>query len=336
MVTKGLHGRLDQAPCALARNIAEFESLGNDVNPFDYFLCPYSLGERVFRDLFRNMDETNFRLAFRRLYLHTLFEPANRCGINYNKWMCHVREAFTTYAPEESTATIEKVIARWHDGSEPYDQSHIDDTLVETQIAAINGRIEEAYLTFSTAGIPVYTINVGPNWDSILYMKLDYSYQHSSDLKNFPIEVAVSFEDGFEFRRREVHLPAPAEDTRRTTYVRMDEARALGRYWVHLYFGEQKIAEATFEVGPELDPYSIRGTVTGSDNQPLGRIKLQANRKGEIFRIEAGPVGAFDVIASSGTFILEVYLLVGTQWKFVGWHDVNGGVTLIAARPSRW
>ena len=327
MAMNTLQGTPENGPCPLARNIVEFEGLKGDLNPFDYRDCPYSLGERLFRDLYRNMDDTSFRLAFRRLYLHKVFNVSDiECDEHWTN-ICHVKESFTTHAPEESAGKVGKVIARWYDGTEPYDPSFIDDAPVEADIAAIDGRIEGSYLTFSAVGLPVSAVTFARNSSAILYMRLDYSYRHSSDLKNLPIEVVLYFEDGFEAHHRETILPVPAEDTRRTTYVRMDEARASGRYWVHLYFGQQKIAEETFEVVTALDPHSIRGVVNDPDGQPVGRIMLNANRRGETFSAEAGQNGAFDVVVPSGPFILEVYLLVGTQWKFVGWHDVNGGVT---------
>ena len=48
VVANGLNEHLDTAPCAIARNIAEFKNLGNDANPIHVDLCHYSLGERLF------------------------------------------------------------------------------------------------------------------------------------------------------------------------------------------------------------------------------------------------------------------------------------------------
>ena len=143
VVKNTLNGPLDQPPCALAQSIDELVNLKRDPLTYrDAFLCNYSLGERVFRDLYRNMDDATFRLAFRRLYLHTVFGVPDECD-DYSTNSCHLKEAFTTYVPEEAVPTVERVITRWHDRTEPYDLSDIDDTPVEAEIAAINGRIEE-------------------------------------------------------------------------------------------------------------------------------------------------------------------------------------------------
>ena len=124
MAKNTLHGPLDNAPCALARSIAELEGLDDDSSTsWDARLCAYSLGERLYRDLYRNMDDTTFRLAFRRLYLHTEFDdPGDECT-TATATICHVKEAFGTYVPKETAETVEKVIARWYDGAEPYDPS---------------------------------------------------------------------------------------------------------------------------------------------------------------------------------------------------------------------
>ena len=331
VVKNTLKGPLDQPPCVLVRSIADLEGLDPDSSS-DRRDCYYSLGERLFRDLYRNMDDITFRQAFRRLYLHAMFDVPNRCD-NYAMTICHVREAFTTYAHEEMVATVEKVIDRWHDGTEPYDVSWIHSTPVEADISAIDGRIEGAYMSLSRDGPPVSAITLEPNRTSIIYMNLDYSYRPSSGLDYLPIEIALSYEDGFEFLRWQTGMPVSIVGTRRTHQVGINYERALGRYWVHAYLGEQKIAEASFETIPAPDPYSIRGVVTGPEGRPQGRIALEAKRGEEEFWGEAGLDGTFDVVVSSGTFFLEVNVPVrlpdgGTEWQFAGWYDGSGGITI--------
>ena len=150
-----LCGSLDYPPCAFARSIAELEDLERDPSaPWDSRLCHYKFGERLFRDLYRNMDDTTFRLAFRRLHLHTVFNVSDHECDDYSTTICHVKEAFTTYAPEETASVVEEVIARWYDGTEPYDLSSIDDTPARAEIGTIDGRIEGAYLSLSRGALP--------------------------------------------------------------------------------------------------------------------------------------------------------------------------------------
>ena len=251
VVGNTLKGPLDKPPCSLARSIAELEDLyPNTRTNFDAFQCNYALGERLFRDLHRNMDETSFRQAFRRLYLHTEFNiPNDECDDDKDT-VCHVREAFSSYASDGTVGVVDKVIARWHDGTEPYDLSWIDDSPVQAQIALIDGEIKNAYLSFSRDGSPVSTVTLEPNRTSSLYVNLEYSYQPSSGLNNLPIEIALSYEDGFEIQRRQTLMPLPAGTSRGTHPVWIRGADGLGRYRVNAYWGEQKIAEVNFETVP--------------------------------------------------------------------------------------
>ena len=82
--------------------------------------CPYVLGEQLFRGLYRVMDDdTAFRLAFRRLYLHIQNDlPDSGCTKHDGvETACHVREAFIKYAPEGKLDAVEQEIARWFDGA---------------------------------------------------------------------------------------------------------------------------------------------------------------------------------------------------------------------------
>ncbi len=102
-------------PCTIVKSIAEFEDLlPRETDAFEYYDCQYTLGARLFHDLYNVMDETAFRLALRRLYLHTYFDtPA--CDDDPTV-ICHVREAFTTYASEETKAMVESLIDRHYYG----------------------------------------------------------------------------------------------------------------------------------------------------------------------------------------------------------------------------
>ena len=90
-------------------NIPEVEQLpyGYDGPP-----CWYDIGHQFYNDLYRDMDEGNFRLAFRRWYLHGLYNTTVCDGDSTT--YCRVMEAFTTYASEDNRATIEDLINRWY------------------------------------------------------------------------------------------------------------------------------------------------------------------------------------------------------------------------------
>lgn len=82
--------------------------------------CDYELGEALFRDLYQNMDEVQFRLAFRRLLLRMQWfrVPLDVCGLTVEDRtdMCNLRESFTAFVSPEDKPRIEAIIDRWHYG----------------------------------------------------------------------------------------------------------------------------------------------------------------------------------------------------------------------------
>ena len=189
-------------PCDLAHSISELEDLSDSQSlQRGCEWCSYSLGERLFWDLFRNIDETTFRLAFRRLYLHTAFNIFDDECDEYPKSICHVEEAFPAYATDEGAQVFETVIDRWYDRPESFDPSWIQRVPLEPDIPDIHGRMEGASLSFSPDGPPLSNVAAVPNRNRRLFLNLDYSYKPSGRLQFLPIEVAIYYEDGFEINR---------------------------------------------------------------------------------------------------------------------------------------
>ena len=330
VANNALQRHLISTNCGHAQGIAQFERL--TLGSWQVHDCHYALGERLFRDLHRRIDDTAFRLAFRRLYLHTLSEVPDECGESDDATICIVKEAFTTYAPEEKAADVEKVIARWYDAPAPLDPSWIENIPVEAEIPAIDGRIEEAYLSLSPGGPPVSVVAVGPNRNPEVYLNLDYSYGAVKERKYLPIDVEVYRLDGSDITRVETDLsvlPLPADVTRHSHAIPIPFWGELGRFWVQVYWGEHKIAEATFESVPEPDPHSIRGVVTDTEGQALEGIAIWMKDEEGNYWVESGPDGTFEAEVPPGSFILEVQVLKGRQWYFVGWYDGSGGITTV-------
>ena len=222
-------------PCGYASNIAELEDLDEGIES----VCEYSLGERLFVDLYLTLGDERFREGFRTLYLSSELESV---GID------QVREAFRSDDGVAST-----VISRWYDGTEPRDLSRLDDGPVDPMLPSINGRVDEAYISTGTDGPPIsdFSANGVTDW---VYLTLKYSYSVSGDPREIEIDIVEYYEDGFTFGSRSAILTAEAEyiGGTRSFSVGASPSRkwAIGRYFVYVYVDDRKVAEVEYEVIP--------------------------------------------------------------------------------------
>ena len=234
-------------PCAYADNIAGLVSLEARRGAAE-FRCNYSLGERLFVDLYATLGDEKFRERFRSLYLASEVEDGddNRRGTSVD--IAHLREAFSSAGDGPET-----VIARWYAGGEPYDLSRLDSRPVDPSLPSINGMIDEAYVTTSPDGPPTSEFSAGEISDWV-YLTLKYSYDVSGDPREVEIDIVEYYEDGFSFRRRSTTLTAEAKYIGGTSWFSVGAYRprkwATGRYFVYVYAGERKIAGVEYEVTP--------------------------------------------------------------------------------------
>lgn len=243
-------------PFRFVANIADLEQSQFEGSAQPYlFWADYFLGERVFADLYRNLGDADFRAGFRKLY---------EISKDVKAGMHELRDAFKAASPE-AAATIDTIVARWYDGSEPYDSSFRDTTPVDANLYAIDGRVDRAYIALSQEGSPVSQFSAKSV--SEVWLSLEYSYQ--GDPQPLPLEIVEYFEDGFVFRRRETtvdiptgqtghsyHLPVgilPSQDggTNVPSHSELwSEYAPHGRYWVYVYHEGRKVAEVEYEVTP--------------------------------------------------------------------------------------
>ena len=235
------------APCGYARSIAELENL--EVSRGDLeFRCNYSLGERLFVDLHRTLGGDSFRQGFRELYAMSAMEHDADDFRGTSVGIDDVRRAFGSGDGMAST-----VIARWYEGTEPYDLSRLDPSPVDPRLSSINGRIDEAYIIANRDGPAVAAFSSGEanGW---VYLTLEYSYSLSSGSYEVPLEIVEYFEDGFEFGRRSRSIGAEARHIGGTSRYSVGQSPPLdwapGRYLVYVYAGDRKVAEVEYEVTP--------------------------------------------------------------------------------------
>ena len=223
---------MERPPCPYASNIAALERLAPDRED-DAQICYYLTGERLFHDLYRNMDDTIFRLAFRRLYLLSVVDDPNDPCEGRDLNVCHLRAAFTTNVPEETAARTKRVINRWYDGSEPFDFSLIEAVPVDPDLPQIGGRIEEAYLDHTN-------ISASQDIDRLLFT-VDFLHTASGAF-SLPVQIVEAYEDGFAYRRQRKTLTLGDAGTETAWVSSYWPARAVGKHWVIVYAGNQKVA----------------------------------------------------------------------------------------------
>ncbi len=235
------------SPCAYARSISELEGRGISRGDAE-FTCNYSLGERLFVDLHRALGGERFRHGFRDLYLVSESEDDADDRRGTSVGIEHVRDAFRS-----DDTDVSVVIARWYDGTEPYNNSGLDSGPVDPTLSTINGRIDEAYVSTTTNGPAVSSFSAQDVNDWV-YLTLKYSYNVSGATRQVPLEIVEYYEDGFDFRRRSRVLTAEARYIGGTSWSSVGQSPsrkwAPGRYWVVVYEGERKVAEVEYMVTP--------------------------------------------------------------------------------------
>ena len=107
-------------PCASAETIAELEGLAvhretwRETVAQNWFRCNYSLGERLFVDLYDTLGEEVFRPGFRSLWLKSQAEDYSDACVGTDLTICHVEAAFKEGVSEDVAAKVDEVINRWY------------------------------------------------------------------------------------------------------------------------------------------------------------------------------------------------------------------------------
>ena len=103
----------DRRPCPYFDNISQLERAKLDP-PSPKNECNYSLGQRLYLDLYRTLGDTEFRRGFQNLYLKYL-EDDRTDGCDGTKLeICHLAAAFKDGAPDNVAAKVDEIVARWY------------------------------------------------------------------------------------------------------------------------------------------------------------------------------------------------------------------------------
>lgn len=236
-------------PCGYVPNLAALEFLGA-AHESDAFVCNYSLGERIFLDLYRSLGDAAFRQGFRNLYRGSMVEddtddlPGTLVGVD------ELRSALSAAA---DGGTVDATIARWYDGSEPFDTNRLDFRAVDAALPNVDGRIDRSYISAAVMGQPVAQFSArdvsGP-----AYLNLEHSYRITGDPVEIPLQIVESYQDGFTFRRRSAAITAQEGYQGGRQWLQIGppsgERWALGWHQVQVYESGRKLAEVQYVVTP--------------------------------------------------------------------------------------
>ena len=159
---------------------------------------------------------------------------------------------------------MKHVVARWHDGSNPFDISYQDKEPADPVIPAIGGRVEQAWLSRGDNLETVSSVSAS-DLPGGLYLNIEYSCGQDLCPDRLPVRIVNYFEgDGFDinpkyYEDEELILQSDYR-SRLLTRVTSDgpvyeENFWLGSYSVrgplgHYWVGDQKISEVAYEIGP--------------------------------------------------------------------------------------
>ena len=235
---------ISNPPCSMARFIQNLETL-NLTPESRGFECNYSLGDRLFVDLYLNMDFSTFQRGFINLYQASLAadDADDRDGTSVG--IDQVRQAF----PDDNS---QAVIGRWYNGAAPYD-NRADTGPVDPDLPDINGRIDAAYISAAENG-PALSRFSASETGSVVWLNLEFSYQFDAGSRETALEVTEYYQDGFIYRRHNADLRVESHYNGGTQYYSVGpippERWTPGRYWVYVYNKGRKVAEVAFEVTP--------------------------------------------------------------------------------------
>ena len=267
------------APCPYMTSIAERDKELDTPGVRIISDCSDSLGERLFQDLWRSLGDSVFRQGLANLHLLARSgAPVGECKFKkYGKaGICEVAAAFKAAAPAEAAATVDQVVGRWYDNSEPYDLSHVDTSPPNPKLPG-GVEITQAYISLDRDRREATRTDrfSASEIRERVYLSLHLSFPAVQQARELPLTVVEYFEDGFPYR---VMDRTPTLNSGRTRSTRsysvgpipgyswvpvIHSSRgaqrdveteiptwAAGRYWVHVYHEEQKVAEVEFEVTP--------------------------------------------------------------------------------------
>ena len=217
-------------PCAHAASLAELER-----NPL--YGCNYTLGKRIFVDMYRTLGPELFRQGFGRLHSGS-FDIAG------------FRAAFVSAAPDRADE-IDAVVDRWYNGPQPRGVPLPDTGSVNPTLEGLQGHVAGADIVLRD-GTPIGTVDAQDAAQGV-WLRLDLSFQHIGAPREVTMKMVGHFEDGFTFLHVVRRFNIPPDHTELTEWQWLGIPTSIdelvpGQYRVDVYHEDNKVGEAAFEI----------------------------------------------------------------------------------------
>ena len=235
--TTGLPMTASKYPCPDADNIQELER----INPEEHqpaFRCNYTLGERLFLDLWNELGDVPFREGAQRLYNRSE-EGTGKAGI------AEVREAFNNHPHVDS----------WYNSPNPKATEITTETSPTWRLDEIHGAITKAGVVLRMDEPPVTSFSTRSHtgW---AYFQFRYEYPAFRE-ESWTVNLLMtqSFEDGFAYNIRPLELNVKGIHVGGSWALSVgpgpDKRWKPGKHRVTLHDGSgNKVAEARWTVTP--------------------------------------------------------------------------------------
>ena len=185
--TTGISMTAYMYPCPHLSNIQQLEKINPGRNE-DVFRCNYSLGERIFLNLWQELGNVPFREGSQRLYEQT--QAGGHGGVE------EVRVAFNR----------PKSVERWYSSTDTGTIRGIDESKPTWKLDGIRGRIEKAGIVLSQGETWVESFSAGKH-QGHAYLQFDYTHPtFIEDSWTVDLMMTEAFEDGFTYNVRPLKL----------------------------------------------------------------------------------------------------------------------------------
>ena len=227
-------------PCAEHGSISELQAarLSKGDLGFD---CNYSLGERMFFEMYLSHGDLPFRKRLQNVYRRSVADSERRSGRGTSVDIDDVRDLMG------GTALADTVIDRWYDGGK-FDTSLMDFSEPSGRLVALDAEVVSTGLVLDV-GTEAVSDFLASEHSGLAYFMFEYRHEAETVHLEMSLLLVEYYEDGHEFRRRVVRVKrGSGSGAVYHSSVGPSGAWKPGRHWAMLFDGDDKVASSSWVV----------------------------------------------------------------------------------------